>query len=652
MPGIFVSYRRRDTAGHAGRVFDRLRDHFGTRQVFRDVNYLKGGEDFVEALARAVDTCKVFIVVIGCDWFDTRDDEGRRRLEDPHDFIRLEVETALRRKVLVVPVLVEGATMRGADDLPEPLRPLGRLQAIELSDHRWDFDIQELLTRIEEVIGRPGQRRKRFAVLATATMLLLAGVATSGTWRPLLPFADAPQKVVASSPPVVSSPDNPPSPNVAKDVGRNGSEPSLRPADEHRSKAEDPKTSSIGKSNESPKSNDPAKSNEPPKSNESSTSNESKSNDMPKSNDTSKSNDSPKSSEPPNSNEPPKSNDAANSNEAPRPKPNEPPKPAVSTVTVPELRGESIRNVFPRMQDLGLRMRVELDSSLRVAPGTVYAQRPASGSVVERGSVIELVGATSLSANEHAAGSVYLRPNRLVDVDGDGEGRDGWDVTLSRTSEGASLSFGSGAGGALLAAPGRLDASACERIRASSTSLPISEAARGQIVCVRTTAGRTTAIFFGSFQSEPPELLIRYSTLAARPIEPGSGVVAPPPPGRVVVAPPPPAGTRRPSTATCEQAAQGKIAWDYSGSKQWRQENLERLCRGASDDQPARCFDRIMHGGINWGRGTQWDSRNAIDLCEATTNADVTIGCFQRSLRAGNPWATAIAACDERRSGR
>lgn len=287
-------------------------------------------------------------------------------------------------------------------------------------------------------------------------------------------------------------------------------------------------------------------------------------------------------------------------------------------------------------------MKVELDSSLRTAPGTVYAQRPASGSVVEHGSVIELSTATSLSANEHAAGSVYLRPNRLVDVDGDGEGRDGWDVTLSRTSEGFSLSFGSGAGGALLAAPGSLDASACERIRASSTNLPISEVAKGQIVCVRTTAGRTTAISLGPLQSEPPELSIRYSTLAARPSEPGG----------VFVAPPPPTSHRRPSTAACEQAVQGRIAWDYSGSKQWRQENLERLCRGASDDQPARCFDRVMHGGINWGRGTRWDWRNAIDLCEATTNADVTIGCFQRYLRAGNPSATAIAACDERRSGK
>src|SRR5262245_53064575 len=182
MPRIFVSYRRKDSAGHAGRLFDRLRDHFGAAQVFRDIDRLKAGDDFVEALARAVDSCDVFILVIGRDWAEARNERGQRRLDDPQDFIRLEVETALRRKVLVLPVLVEGATMPEPSDLPEPLSALARRQAIELSEHRWDFDIQQLLRRIEEVGGGKRSVWKSVPVRAAAAALVLAlaGAATSG----------------------------------------------------------------------------------------------------------------------------------------------------------------------------------------------------------------------------------------------------------------------------------------------------------------------------------------------------------------------------------------------------------------------------------------------------------------------------------------
>ena len=177
MAGIFVSYRRKDSAGHAGRLYDRLRDHLGARRVFRDVDYLKPGEDFVEAIARAVDGCDVFIAVIGPDWHDARNERGERRLDDPDDFIRLELETALRRGVLVLPVLVEGATMVQASDLPEPLRPLARRQAIELSEQRWDFDVQQLLRRIDDVLGpsRPWWKSRGAAAAAGAVLLGATG---------------------------------------------------------------------------------------------------------------------------------------------------------------------------------------------------------------------------------------------------------------------------------------------------------------------------------------------------------------------------------------------------------------------------------------------------------------------------------------------
>jgi hypothetical protein len=177
LAGIFVSYRRKDAAGHAGRLYDRLRDQYGGKQVFRDVDYLKPGEDFVEALARAVEDCAVFLAVIGPDWHDARNERGERRLDDPADFIRLELETALRRGVLVLPVLVEGATMVQASDLPEPLQPLARRQAIELSEHRWDFDVQLLLGRIDDVMRtrRPIWKHPLAAAALVAVVLSGAG---------------------------------------------------------------------------------------------------------------------------------------------------------------------------------------------------------------------------------------------------------------------------------------------------------------------------------------------------------------------------------------------------------------------------------------------------------------------------------------------
>lgn len=151
MPRIFISYRREDSAGHAGRLYDRLRQHFGADRVFMDVTGIEAGTDFVEAIDAAVGGCDVLIAVIGRNWTACTDKTGRRRLEDPHDFIGLEVGSALRRQVRVVPVLVEGALMPGADDLPEALRGLVRRQAVELRDTRWDADTEDLIAALERM---------------------------------------------------------------------------------------------------------------------------------------------------------------------------------------------------------------------------------------------------------------------------------------------------------------------------------------------------------------------------------------------------------------------------------------------------------------------------------------------------------------------
>jgi len=104
----------------------------------------------------------------------------------------------------------------------------------------------------------------------------------------------------------------------------------------------------------------------------------------------------------------------------------------------------------------------------------------------------------------------------------------------------------------------------------------------------------------------------------------------------------------RATHADCRGAAQGRIAWDYKNNTRWAQGNLDRLCRNAVDDEPAKCFQKVMHGGINWGGGTQWQWQNAIDLCEQSADGERTVSCFVAALRKAGGWQGAIAACDER----
>ena len=156
MPTIFISYRREDSAGHAGRLFDRLREHFGKDRVFLDVVGIDAGVDFVEVIDQAVGSCDVLLAVIGREWLTCCDKQNRRRLDDPNDFIRAEVSSALKRNVRVVPVLVEGAGMPPTDALPEDLQRLTRRQAVELRDSRWDADVGALIATLEQGTTRTG----------------------------------------------------------------------------------------------------------------------------------------------------------------------------------------------------------------------------------------------------------------------------------------------------------------------------------------------------------------------------------------------------------------------------------------------------------------------------------------------------------------
>ena len=96
----------------------------------------------------------------------------------------------------------------------------------------------------------------------------------------------------------------------------------------------------------------------------------------------------------------------------------------------------------------------------------------------------------------------------------------------------------------------------------------------------------------------------------------------------------------------CASAVQRKIAWDYAGSKSWSQTNVRKLCAGAESSlQPARCFDRVMHGGVSWGESTRWESTNALELCQGTLDAEATISCFEKRVPARLPPKESISAC-------
>jgi hypothetical protein len=145
---VFISYRREEAAGHAGRLRDSLCARYGDDHVFMDLE-MAPGIDFVDELDRELGRCDVLLVVIGRAWCTVRDAHDRLRLEDPHDFVRREIETALARPdVLVVPVLVQGATMPSSEQLPETLRLLARRNAVDLSDVRWSFDVDRLASHL------------------------------------------------------------------------------------------------------------------------------------------------------------------------------------------------------------------------------------------------------------------------------------------------------------------------------------------------------------------------------------------------------------------------------------------------------------------------------------------------------------------------
>jgi hypothetical protein len=224
MARIFINYRRDDTQGVAGRLFDHLAAKYSRRELFMDVDAMKPGFDFAKQLDIQVSQCHVLLAMIGPHWLEARDQSGKRRLDNEKDSVRVELASALRRDIAVIPVLVEGTPMPSEDSLSDDLKPLARRHALELRHTRFNADADAIMHALEEVVPR----RRISWLLAGGGVAVAAAVAIAVLW-PKLHRVTAPQPVPqialstptsrpnppASAPSVAPSPPAPPSATAA-----------------------------------------------------------------------------------------------------------------------------------------------------------------------------------------------------------------------------------------------------------------------------------------------------------------------------------------------------------------------------------------------------------------------------------------------------
>jgi hypothetical protein len=154
---IFISYRRDDSAGHAGRVTDRLEREFGRDLLFMDVDAIPLGTNFVKVLHEEVAKCGALLAVIGPDWLDVRDDEGNRRLDNSNDFVRIEIAAALQRDIPVIPILLDGARMPRAGQLPDDLKELASRNGLDVRHASFHDDVEKLIRGLKRTIIAPSK---------------------------------------------------------------------------------------------------------------------------------------------------------------------------------------------------------------------------------------------------------------------------------------------------------------------------------------------------------------------------------------------------------------------------------------------------------------------------------------------------------------
>lgn len=173
---VFISYRREDTRHLAGRLHDRIVTHLRKVRVFMDVDTISPGDDFSEAITRAVSSCRVLVALIGTQWLSIADPKGRRRLDNQNDWVRKEIGVALARGIRVIPVLVDGASMPSADELPADLVPLTDRNAVRIDHETFAADADALISAIERDLAAqdeptvPTLRARARAVGSSATI--------------------------------------------------------------------------------------------------------------------------------------------------------------------------------------------------------------------------------------------------------------------------------------------------------------------------------------------------------------------------------------------------------------------------------------------------------------------------------------------------
>jgi uncharacterized membrane protein len=173
---IFINYRRDDAGGYAGRLSDSLAAYFGSDRVFRDVSGIDYGKDFEQVIDQKLAESGAVVALIGDKWSSVTNAEGRRRLDDPADYVIREISAALRSGIPVVPVLIGNAGMPRPDELPASLRDLTRRNAITVTDERWDFDVHRLAKVLAiDVPGSVAQRKLDLMKGLALTLLLASG---------------------------------------------------------------------------------------------------------------------------------------------------------------------------------------------------------------------------------------------------------------------------------------------------------------------------------------------------------------------------------------------------------------------------------------------------------------------------------------------
>lgn len=175
---IFINYRRDDEPGMAALLYSELEKTFSPDRIFMDVeDGISPGHDFVRVLEEQVAQCNIMLAMIGKGWLSAADDEGRRRLDNPEDFVRIEIESAIRLGKLVIPVLLNKTEMPRARELPDSIKSFARCHAVWFTQQRFRVDAQGIVKAIQQELSKEEERREREAAEEERLAAAMRGVA-------------------------------------------------------------------------------------------------------------------------------------------------------------------------------------------------------------------------------------------------------------------------------------------------------------------------------------------------------------------------------------------------------------------------------------------------------------------------------------------